>query len=485
MKLLLICGTALTLVFFLSLSGCKRPASPKTTETPSPSPEKTAPSPSATATPTPVPTPTPIPSIPRKQMATARLFNGFRLETQLDAEPADETASVLRTIPESYSVQITVRTDLPKPAQSAEELARLNPKLPHLFTDFNLLMKSASVSENFQNFYGRKIQWMQTRLGRLDQLLSRVNFYDCETVLRWTHPVSGRKALLLQGNMDVNTDGSDGDRNVGSLDNSSIYYQPQTSYRWKKTTKRPNPILASTETALAAAKKELANKPTEARSTELKERIKYLTSTLYELRTYSFLVSTVDPFIVIPLSMIGDKAADGIRIGDYALVIHEKTLYPAIVGDAGPTFKFGEASLRIAQQIEPGSSGVNRPVTALTVSYLVFPNSAERPFTVPDLDHWRERCTELLAELGGSPVEIFSWPNLVKPWPTPTPTPTPTPSPTPALSPAVSTPSPTATPETPEAASSPEYPFVSPDAPKQTDPMDPVGSAGSAETPGP
>lgn len=403
-------------------------------------------------------------------MDTARLFNGLRLETRLLDPQSIETATTLRNNPASYSVEITVRVEVPTPAQSAEALARLNPKLPHLFTDFDLLMEGARVSPNFAAFYERKIRWIQPRLARLDSILSRDNFYDCETILQWRHPESGRRALLLQGNMDVNTDGSDGDRNVG-LDYSSFTYQPQTSYRWKKATKRPNPMLASTEKALADAKKELAGKPAAARVSELNERIKRLTSTIYELKHYSFLVSTVDPFIVIPLSMVQKEAADRVGIGDYALVIHDKTFYPAIVGDAGPTFKFGEASLRICQQINPQSTGRNRPVSALTISYLVFPGTAERPFAVPDLEHWKSRCEELLTEIGGTPAEIYAWPNLVKPWPTPTPSPTPSPTPTPTPTPtadALPKPagsdslSPASSPQGPEKITPENVPWVSP-----------------------
>ena len=39
------------------------------------------------------------------------------------------------------------------------------------------------------------------------------------------------------------------------------------------------------------------------------------------------------------------------EVGDYAVVVFGDQIYPAIVGDVGPNDKVGEASLRIAQQI--------------------------------------------------------------------------------------------------------------------------------------
>ncbi|MEZ5302405.1 MAG: hypothetical protein R3F11_17490 [Verrucomicrobiales bacterium] len=53
---------------------------------------------------------------------------------------------------------------------------------------------------------------MKTNLTRLNRVLSRHNFYDCETILELTHPDSKQPVLLMQGEMDVVSDGSDGDR---------------------------------------------------------------------------------------------------------------------------------------------------------------------------------------------------------------------------------------------------------------------------------
>jgi hypothetical protein len=86
-------------------------------------------------------------------------------------------------------------------------------------------------------------------------------------------------------------------------------------------------------------------------------------------------------------------------------------------------------------------------MSALKITYLVFPNTVDKPFGPPDYERWQARITQLLQEIGGYSGELHIWEDLTKPTPTPTPTPSPTPSasPTPAVSPAV-TPSPVTTP---------------------------------------
>jgi hypothetical protein len=76
------------------------------------------------------------------------------------------------------------------------------------------------------------------------KILDRHNFYDTETILELTHPATQRRTLLIQSEMDVVADGSDGDR-MPTLDEYiyiSDYYQPFTSYAWPKATKTPNPL---------------------------------------------------------------------------------------------------------------------------------------------------------------------------------------------------------------------------------------------------
>ena len=230
--------------------------------------------------------------------------------------------------------------------------------------------------------------------------------------------------------MDVNTDGSDGDRNY-AIDGSSQFFQPQTSYRWKKLTERPNPFLGVAERKLTALKAEFGQKGlTAERNRELKTAIDDTNRRIYDLQNWSFLISEADPFIVLPGFVLRDsESAYSPQLGDYAVVIYEGKVYPAIVGDAGPSFKMGEASMRLCKQLNPKSSALSRPVSTLRVSYLVFPGTAEPPAT-PDIAKWNERCKELLNEIGGIAPELFQWENIVPAWPTPTPSPTPLATPT-------------------------------------------------------
>jgi hypothetical protein len=157
----------------------------------------------------------------------------------------------------------------------------------------------------------------------------------------------------------------------------------------------------------------------------LRERIAKSKLQIADLKSASFLVSKTDPTIVLPGFMLRGSGPDAPKIGDYAVVIHEDKMYPAIVGDAGPSYKVGEASLRLCNEIRDTGTPLARPVSDLTVTYLVFPGSADEKRSAPDLAKWHARCAELLAEMGVPDAPLHQWEDLVPPWPTPTPSPTP------------------------------------------------------------
>jgi len=131
-----------------------------------------------------------------------------------------------------------------------------------------------------------------------------------------------------------------------------------------------------------------------------------------------------------------------------------------IVGDVGPNDKVGEASLRIAKDLNALSTAYNRPVSDLKVTYVIFPGTAEKPFGPPDLDRVHARCETLVKEIGGVSVPLHQWENII-PSPTPSPSPSPspsasgTPSPSPAATFAFRVSSPTPTSSTRVPASSP------------------------------
>ena len=137
----------------------------------------------------------------------------------------------------------------------------------------------------------------------------------------------------------------------------------------------------------------------------------------------SFLVAEYDPFMVIPVNLLTSSKTYAPKVGDYAVIIHGKKLYPVIVGDGGPTFKVGEASLRMAKELNPNATPYKRPVSELTVTYLVFPRSANEKKGPPNYAQWRQRCAELLEDVGGlgEGYELHIWKDLLAPKPKPAP----------------------------------------------------------------
>ncbi len=391
------------------------------------------------ATPIPKPTPTRPPVLTGK-LDTAKLFNGITLHSTIETLPGAD-ASTERVEPDSYVLDLKLQARVPSPNKTIEELARVSPQLPVLLPGLATMLIPDPVSPLYAQLYDTKIRILRENLVRLDRLPSRHNFFDCQTVLQLQHPQSHRKALLLQADMDVDADGSDADRmpiGTGSPSN----FKPATSYRWPKKTSAPNPYLASTESKLKHAEEEYALKTTTPeRKRELRDAIAELRAEVGTLKKFSFLIGATDPYIVIPGAFAHGKEAP--KVGDYALVIFGDAIYPAVVGDVGPNDKAGEASLRIAKQINALSTPYNRPVSDLKVTYLIFPRTADKPLGPPDLDKLQARCETLVKEIGGASVPLHHWENIIPPPPTPTTTPSPslspTPTPTSSLSPTAST----------------------------------------------
>jgi len=98
-------------------------------------------------------------------------------------------------------------------------------------------------------------------------------------------------------------------------------------------------------------------------------------------------------------------------MGDYAAVIYKDKIYPAILGDAGPSSKTGEASLRLAKELNPKANGKTRAVSDLSVTYLFFPKSAG-PRQAPNLPQWHAKVTDLLNKIGGlgEGYTLHTWP---------------------------------------------------------------------------
>jgi hypothetical protein len=396
------------------------------------------PEPTPLSSPTPAPPRTPEPSptplyVPYKRLDTGRLFNGIQFQATFSTEPGG-AATTEAASPSSYSLHLDLHVRIPHAVTSQEGLAALNPSLPSLFPTLGAWLQSAQVSPLYERLYRHKIQSLQQSLLRLDQLQTRHDFYDCETILEFQPAASTQKVLWIQSDMDVDSDGSDSDR-VPGVDASSETFQPLTSYKWPKRGTNPNPFAAEREARLDQLEASLDNATTPAQRQQIQDAISATRYEVRELHVDSFLVAATDPYIVVPSSVIGQKDDPfSPGIGDYCAVVYGNVIYPAIVGDAGPGGKVGEASLRIAQELNPLATSENRPVSALKITYLVFPGTAEHPFSPPDLDHWHDRVDALLKEAGGYTGELFAWKDLTVPPPTPTPTPAPSASPSPSVS---------------------------------------------------
>ena len=410
------------------------------------------------------PTPTPKPSRPpviTGRLEVPRLFNGITLHSDVQTL-SGAAASDERIDPQSYIIDLTLKARVPTPNKTIEDLAKVNPDLPRLLPGLGAMILPDSVSPFFAKLYEAKVKALRESLGRLDQLLSRHNFYDCQTVLQLQHPQTHRKAVLLQAEMDVDADGSDSDRLPVSM-GAPTNFKATTSFHWPKKTKAPNPYLAATQAHLDRVEDELAQKSaTPDRKRELRDARAQLRLEIDTLKKFSFLIGTTDPYIVIPM---GFAPATGAKIGDYALVISGTEIYPAIVGDAGPPDKVGEASLRIAKEINTQATPYNRPVSDLKITYLIFPGTADARWGPPDLEKLQKRCEELVADIGGAGIPLHHWSNIIPPPPTPTPSPTPSLTPTSSASP---TASPSAT-----------FAFPIPDSPAVSPTMSPSPSAAS------
>lgn len=422
------------------------------------------------STPTPQPTATRPPVITGK-LDTVRLFNGITLHSTVETNPGAD-ASTERAQPDSYALDLRLQARVPSPNKTIEELAKVSPSLPKLLPGLASMFQGDPISPLYAQLYDTKVRTLRENLSRLDTLLSRHNFFDCQTVLQLQHPQTHRRALLLQAEMDVDADGSDGDRMPAGT-GAPANFKPATSYRWAKKTSAPNPYLGATEEALKRAENEysLATTPPN-RKRDLRNTVSQLRAEVGTLKNFSFLIGATDPFIVVPGSFT--HARDPVKVGDLAVVVFGDAIYPAIVGDVGPNDKVGEASLRIAKEINALSTPYNRPVSDLKVTYLIFPGTADKTIGPPDFDKLQVQCEALIKEIGGSSVPLHHWENII-------PSPTASPAPSPTLSPG-GTSSPSSTPAaTPSATFA--FPISSPAGTAHTAPSStPTSSPAATRT---
>ena len=344
-----------------------------------------------------------------------KMSKGFQLETKVTLGKG-ASATEVRERDDSYKAIYEVKLDLPAATITLDGLEKVNPKLGQLLPGLKEMVPDAKVSAYFHELYRRKSERIQKNATDLNDIMTRHNLYDCETILNLTHPKSGRKALLVQAEMDVVSDGSDGDRlpTMPKKITTSSHYQPMTSYGWEKTGRTENPLIAGWKTRIGKARAEISNPATKKdRAAWLKARIKKIQVEIADMEKRSFLIAEYDPFIVMPVAMVIARDDDyKARVGDYAAVIYKDKIYPAIVGDAGPSHKIGEASLRMCKELNAKANSYHRPVSDLAVTYLVFPRSADK-FQEPNYELWRSQCLKFINEIGGlgEGYTLHSWEN--------------------------------------------------------------------------
>lgn len=338
----------------------------------------------------------------------------FHVEVAFDK---GSLASIERVDEKSLTANYRLAVRVPKAAQTMKELEKNSAGLSKILPGLEPVLAGAKVSPWYARLYQNKTERMKRDAVQLGEILTKHNFYDCETILHMDTK-DGKRVFLMQAEMDVVSDGSDGDRLAKMPDEivNSTHYQPFTSYGWPKLTKTPNPMVAGWEKRIEGGEKELKDPATSAERKEwLRTRIAYLKRGVEDLKARSFLIAEYDPFIVIPVNLLTASDAYAPKVGDYAVVVHDGKVYPAIVGDGGPTFKVGEASLRMARELNANSSPYRRPVSDLTVTYVVFPGSRMEKKGPPDYALWRQKCHDLLGALGGlgEGYTLHEWKNLL------------------------------------------------------------------------
>jgi len=304
----------------------------------------------------------------------AKTSKGFDFKSGIE-ERVGRLASVEREDDGTYEAVYTIKMNRPASAKNMEELKQVSPNLDKILPGLESMMEGAKVSPFFGKLYDNKAARLKSRGNRLDRLLTKHNYYDCQAMLEMEHPESKRKIFLIF-----------------------------TSYGWKKTGTVVNPMIAGWRRMLSKAQA----KGDSREVTRLKEGIE-------DLQKRSFLIADYDPFIVMPVDVITDRESPyGPNVGDYVAVIYNDVIYPAIVGDGGPTFKVGEASLRMAKEINSQASSYHRPVSDVSVTYLVFPRTSGK-WAAPDYHSWREECLKLLGEIGGlgEAYQLYQWANTL------------------------------------------------------------------------
>lgn len=331
--------------------------------------------------------------------------------------------------------EVTIEYRQPRPLKDPKSFEALNSEIFSALPGLDTAIENAELSPLFESFYLEKAKYFAGG-GSIDQY----NYFDCATILEGTLPDSGEDFLLLQTDMDVDTDGTDPLRfpNVEDYSQALISktYQPQLSYSWWGGNSLPkNPLIdyyGKANQYLLERIDEFKNQAENAAAFHEKRAWSSIAEETEDLaKLYSgmaekyqsvnddkrrSLVGEKDPFIVIPRNWDKHNKSDKtgtIERGCLAAVIVDGTVYPAIVGDSGIEYKMGEASLLIAKTVNKNASGLSRAVTGPKATYIIFPKTGKHDQVrkMPDFDEVqrevRKRLDEIVPE--GSVGRYFEW----------------------------------------------------------------------------
>ena len=259
-----------------------------------------------------------------------KMSKGFQLKTTVTVEKGN-VASQERVKEESYQASYELKIKLPAPSKSLTDLKKVNADLGSILPGLEGMLSTVEVSPFFYQLYENKVNRLKANATKLNSLMTRHNFYDCETMLKLKSQSTGRRVLLVQAEMDVVSDGSDGDRLPTMPDKivNSSYYQPMTSYGWRKRGATPNPLIAGWKNRIKKAEAEIARSDTFSdRRAWLKARIIKIKREIQDMEARSYLIADYDPFIVMPINMVTTKGDPfAASVGDYAVVIYGCLLY--------------------------------------------------------------------------------------------------------------------------------------------------------------
>jgi hypothetical protein len=323
--------------------------------------------------------------------------------------------------PPSY-LEITQTATIvrPKALTKVEELEKLNPGLTQALPGLRDLVSKGAVSPKFKRLYDAKIESMKDGIFMPDH-----SYFDCATVLNVRSEKSWRTAVVFQSDMETDTDGTDPVRlpRLKDYDDARLSrsFQPVLSYAWKKEADgAPNPFVKyydDTIRQLRGLQKQVdgfaqadrgpiwqdMKRHFDEQIAALDRRASYYRGDLLRRRS---LVGSLDPFIVVPTSWVGQEMS----VGDYAVVVHAGHVYPCIIGDTGPKAKTGEASQRLARALNPNASGKVSAVSTPCVTYIVFPQTRSAKGAL-DLARYEAEVGQLIEEIGGlgPGVKLHAW----------------------------------------------------------------------------